>query len=230
MNTLKDRINWAMSRPLTQGEAARTPAGLARACGIAAASVSNWMTGETQSIKVDNARKAAEYLGVNRDWLAEGIGARLPDASTQEPNVNEVTSRAKVPVISWVAAGLLGDVQDNYHPGEADEWVDVYGIKPGKNAFALRVDGDSMTSPYPNDFTFPHGTIIVVDPMRGADAGHFVVAKDVATQKATFKKLTTDGGRWFLKPLNPTYPTVEIDDPALRVIGRVVESMTRQKL
>jgi SOS-response transcriptional repressor LexA len=56
------------------------------------------------------------------------------------------------------------------------------------------------------------------------------VAKDVHTQQATFKQLTTDGGRWFLRPLNPAYPTMEIDDPAMRVIGRVIEFQTRGKL
>jgi SOS-response transcriptional repressor LexA len=137
----------------------------------------------------------------------------------------------RVPLISWVQAGSWADVEDHYAPGEAEEWVEVYEVQPGEAAFALRVSGDSMTSPYPGDTTtFPDGTIIVVDPSRSAQAGDFVVAKDVVTQQATFKKLATDGGRWFLKPLNPTYPTVEIDDPAMRVIGKVIEFQFRRKL
>lgn len=57
-----------------------------------------------------------------------------------------------------------------------------------------------------------------------------MIAKDVSTQRATFKKLTYDAGRWFLKPLNPAYSTIEIDDPAIRVIGRVIEFRTGGKL
>ena len=117
-----------------------------------------------------------------------------------------------------------------YQPGEAEQWIDAYETQPGEQAFALRVDGDSMTSPYPGDISFPDGSIIIVDPARACDAGDYVVAKDVSTQKATFKKLVQDGGRWFLKPLNPSYPTIEIDDPAMRVIGRVTESQIRRKL
>jgi len=117
-----------------------------------------------------------------------------------------------------------------FEPGQADEWEDVYETTPSENAFALRVEGDSMTSPYPGELSFPSGTIIVVDPSRSADAGDFVVAKDVATQKATFKKMVHDAGRWFLKPLNTAYPTLEIDDPAIRVIGRVIEFRTGGKL
>ena len=78
--------------------------------------------------------------------------------------------------------------------------------------------------------SFPEGTIIIVDPERAPKAGDYVVAKDVIHQKATFKKLTTDGSAWYLKPLNPAYPTKEIDDPAMRVIGVVIEYQTGGKL
>ncbi len=50
-----------------------------------------------------------------------------------------------------------------------------------------------------------------------------MIAKDVQTQKATFKKLTTDGGRWYLTPLNKQYQAIPIDKPELRVIGVVTE-------
>lgn len=145
-------------------------------------------------------------------------------------NTIPVTVKKRIPLISWVRAGQWSDVQDNYHPGEADEWVDAYDTQPGDSTFALRVTGDSMTSPYPGDRSFPDGTIIIVDPGRASNAGDYVVAKDVETQQATFKRLVHDGGRWFLKPLNPSYPTQAIDDPSIRVIGRVIEFQTRGKL
>jgi SOS-response transcriptional repressor LexA len=145
-------------------------------------------------------------------------------------NVTPIAPRKKVPVISWVAAGAWSEVEDMYLPGEAERWADVYESDPSGNAFALVVEGDSMKSPYPDGLTFLPGTIIVVDPNRSASAGDFVVAKDVMTQKATFKKLVYDAGRWFLKPLNPAYPTIEIDDPAIRVIGRVIEYRNGGKL
>ena len=139
-------------------------------------------------------------------------------------------ARGRVPLISWVQAGQLEDVNDHHLPGNGDEFIEVYDSRPGAHAFALRVAGDSMTSPVPGALSFPDGTIIIVDPSRGGSAGDFVVAKDVQTQQATFKKLTTDGGRWFLRPLNPAYPTLEIDDPSIRVIGKVTEYQIRGKL
>lgn len=144
-------------------------------------------------------------------------------------NVRSSASWGRVPLISEVQAGQWTDICDNFNPGEADEWVRPNASKPGRHAFALEVVGESMTSPFVGAgvLTFPEGTTIIVDPNQAADAGHFVVAKDVGTQKATFKKLMYDGGRWYLKPLNPEYKTVEIDDPAVRVIGRVIEYIPR---
>jgi SOS-response transcriptional repressor LexA len=128
-----------------------------------------------------------------------------------------------VPLISLIRAGELTDVLDIFHPGEAVHWVDPVHSDPSKNAYALKVEGDSMVSQIPGAQSFPEGTILIVDPNAATRPNDYVIAKDVATQKATFKKLTTDGARWFLKPLNTAYPTVEIDDPSIRVIGRVIE-------
>lgn len=181
------------------------------------------------SFGTKNNIKAARLFGLNSDWLASGKGPKK--AVEQDPsNVGTVSARKTVPLISWIKAGSWGDVQDEFQPGQADEWVDSYENGTGANAFALRVTGDSMTSPYPGDLSFPDGTIIIVDPERSSNAGDFVVAKDVGTQTATFKRLAYDAGRWYLKPLNPTYPSIEIDDPSIRVIGRVCEFRTGGKL
>jgi SOS-response transcriptional repressor LexA len=148
-----------------------------------------------------------------------------------ESNVGELEIGRKVPLISWVEAGLLNDISDPYSPGDAEEWVSTTESSPSSEAFALRVSGSSMTSPDPDaQYSFPEGTILIVDPNREAMPGDFVIAKDVDTQQATFKRLATDGGRWYLKPLNPQFKTVEIDDPSLRVIGRVVEFHRHGKL
>ncbi|WP_164546830.1 MULTISPECIES: S24 family peptidase [unclassified Variovorax] len=88
----------------------------------------------------------------------------------------------------------------------------------------FRVIDASMTSPDSEaQYSFPEGTVLLVDPNRSVDPGDFVIAKDVDTQQATFKRLAYDGGRWYLRPLNPNFKTVEIDDPKLRIIGRVTE-------
>lgn len=143
-------------------------------------------------------------------------------------NVEPATLRAAVPVISWVQAGELNGVVDLYHPGDAEEWIPALHSRPGPHAFALRVAGDSMTSQAGE--SFPDGTLLIVDPDVAPTPGRYVIAKDVQTQKATFKRLVTDGGRWYLRPLNQAFPTQEIDRPELRIIGVVIEFSIGGKL
>jgi SOS-response transcriptional repressor LexA len=169
------------------------------------------------------AAKLEKAFGLSEGWMD------LPPDGTE--NVKAAPRRRRVPLISWVQAGAWNDVIDNFEPGDADDWVDVYDVVPGDNAFALRVSGDSMTSPHAGDaLTFPEGTIVVVDPSRAVNPGDFVVAKDMRTQQATFKKLTSDGGRLYLKPLNPAYPLIEIDSKGMHLVGKVIEYSFRRQL
>lgn len=191
--------------------------------------IKNW---EIRGVSKTGAITAQEIVGCSASWVLDGTGhvTAMARDSGSIYNVEPVERKKRVPLISWVRAGAWNEVHDPFHPGEADDWAEAYDTRPGDNAFALRVTGDSMTNPIPGDRSFPEGTIIIVDPSRSADAGDYVVAKDVGTQRATFKRLVSDAGRWYLKPLNPAYPTVEIDDPNIRVIGKVIEYQTRGKL
>lgn len=200
---------------------------IARAMQESPATISNW---KSRGVSQAGALKAQTLFNINPAWVLEGVGEMLVSSWLPVNNVTPVTVRATVPLISWVQAGNFQGVSDVFEPGQADEWVDVSDTKVSKKTFALRVVGDSMVSPYPGEASFPEGTVLVVDPERGVQAGDYVIAKDVDTQEATFKRLAHDAGRWFLRPLNPAYPTVQIDAPALRVIGRVVEAHTKRKL
>ena len=56
-----------------------TRSDLARACGVKPASVSQWISGSTKSIRQDHLVKAADFLGVNIRWLAVGEGPKKLD-------------------------------------------------------------------------------------------------------------------------------------------------------
>lgn len=218
VNTIGERLKWARAqRGLTQAQ-------LAKRVGVSQGSVANAEAGTRGRPR--DLLGLAQALNASPNWLETGHGEWQADS----PNVSFLKPAGKVPLISWAAAEAWVDVQNRLQPVEADQWVDVFDTQPGEDAFALLVSGDSMTSPLAGSHSFPNGTIIVVDPARGWSAGDFVVAKDAQTEKATFKCLAYDGGRWFLKPLNPVYPIVEIDDPSYRVIGRVTEFILRGKV
>lgn len=170
--------------------------------------------------------------GARQDLLAKilrelGISIGSEISQQENGNVQPVAPpdrSYRYPVLSLVSAGLWGDALQAYEPGAEDEHVisDYMGKGP---CFWLRVNGDSMTAPYGE--SFPEGSLILVDTGIEPRPGLLVIAKLLADDKANFKQLVRDGGRSYLKPLNPAYPLIEIDEHC-RLIGVVVE--TRRKL
>lgn len=87
-------------------------------------------------------------------------------------------------------------------------------IKVSPQAFALRVEGDSMEAPH--GVSFCNGAVIIIDPELPAKNGAFVIAKQSAVGgQLVFKQLIIDGNRRYLKPLNPRYPITEITPHAI---------------
>ncbi len=84
----------------------------------------------------------------------------------------------------------------------------------GSDPFALRVLGDSMAP------EFTEGAIIIVERTGALEAGCYVVAEH--HDEYLFRQLVIAQGRWFLKPLNDRYPTVEITGPQA-IKGRVIQ-------
>lgn len=98
------------------------------------------------------------------------------------------------------------------HPSDA--WA-------GTNGFWLKVRGPSMTAQ--GGISFTEGMVVLVAPGFDIENGNFVVAKLIDTQEATFKQFIWDAGKAFLKPLNPAFPTVEVDD-TWQIVGKVVDA------
>lgn len=124
--------------------------------------------------------------------------------------------RGRVPLISWVQAGVWNEAIDIYEPGYAEQWLPV--LKNGSpHVYALRVQGDSMTAPHGK--TYPDGTIIIVDPeMRTPSSGQRVIAKLAGSNAVTFKVYIEEDGRRWLKPLNPQHQPIHDE---FRVLGTV---------
>ncbi|MNN95586.1 LexA repressor [compost metagenome] len=81
-----------------------------------------------------------------------------------------------------------------------------------------------MTSPVGT--SIPEGMMILVDTEADAHSGKLVVAKLANSNEATFKKLVDDGGKRFLKPLNPAYP-LSVCAEDCRIVGVVVRAMMK---
>lgn len=216
MKTLAERLQWAID------QAGIKKIDLANACGISRGAVSQWFNGSTLSLEGSNLTNAAKVTGVNPHWLATGTGARKAEQfpagiSNVEPGPD---ISGKVPLISWVQAGQFCTAPDLLQPGDAEEWLPAVK-RFGPHAYALRVVGDSMVLPYPSKDSFFPGTIIFVDPDKPLTNGAKVIAKIDGTEEATFKVYSEDGGKRYLKPQNPQYPVIEMDE-TMHICGVVV--------
>ncbi len=90
----------------------------------------------------------------------------------------------------------------------------------GSEPFALQVLGDSMEP------EFKDGTIVIVEPGVFVNDGSYVVAQH--NDEYVLRQLDLQGERWFLRPLNDEYETVEI--PGLDAIrGRVIQRSGRRQ-
>ncbi|ASN68666.1 hypothetical protein 3S11_42 [uncultured Caudovirales phage] len=145
-------------------------------------------------------------------------GDRDPSISNVAPAL-QPTRYFEYPEISWVQAGaareavqVLNVVDCKRHTSDA--WA-------GPHGFWLKVVGPSMTANVGT--TFPEGVLILVAPDVEPMNGQYVVARMKATHETTFKQFVKDAGQMFLKPLNTSFPTLEVDD-TWEIVGTVVDA------
>lgn len=213
---------------------------LADHLGKSESQVSQWInrstnsgTGKPRAMRSSTARgieaacgKPVGWMDIDREKLhvAATDGANvllLTDAERRaaatESNVAPGPDiKGRVPLISWVQAGVWNEAVDIYEPGYADEWLPILS-NGSPHAFALRVQGDSMTSSFGK--SYPEGCIIIVNPdQRSPVTGQRIVAKLAGSNAVTFKVFVEEDGKRWLKPLNPQHPPIYDE---FRVLGTV---------
>ncbi|GAB3479433.1 LexA family protein [Azotobacter salinestris] len=199
---------------------------LGRRSGVNQPTIHRIITGDSKSPRQANVEKIAKALGVTPEWLWRGEGAQPLSDLVGIDNVSPAAQPDRLyryPVVSEVQAGAWTEAVQPYEPGAEDrfELTDYQARGP---AFWLEVTGDSMTSPVPP--SIPEGHFILVDTGLIPQPGDLVVAKLDTEDRATFKKLVSDAGQLYLKPLNPAYRMIPIDGNC-RLIGVVKEAKQR---
>lgn len=149
-NSLKERIKEAMKGPpKTSGVA------LARACGVTAASVSDWRSGKTQTIEGSNLLKAAECLGVRAKWLAEGLGPMrdvgLPSHEVREPVASFAVTK-KHDKMTTELISLFGQLDK---PSQHEYLGQLRGFVMGRSALGKDPPPEQIT-PANNERTGTH--------------------------------------------------------------------------
>lgn len=161
-------------------------------------------------------------MHLEHGWMdrehGKAVKERVPAYNIENTEACPTLSKS-VPVISWVQAGHACEAIDLYDVGCSDDWV-TPSCPVKDHTYALRVQGDSMAP------LFTQGMILVIEPAMDHDIGDYVIAKN-GNEEATFKQLVSDSGKYFLKPVNPQYPTIPME--GYKVIGVVRDAILKLK-
>ena len=179
-------------------EAGLSQYALARQSGLSVRYIQLLERGERRP-KIETLEKLARGLGVPFEEVAAAAGVSIIKAR-------------RVPVISWASAGNWEEAVE--YP---EDWVEVLSSSPRR--FALRVRGDAMEP------EFTEGDIIVVDPDRDPISGSFVLARN-RDGEVVIKQLKQYGDKWILRPLNPRYPEIEMNEEH-EIIGVICQKIKK---
>lgn len=233
MNTLSERVAAALA------ESGHTQAELAAACGLKGASVNDWLSGKTRTLKAASAHRAASFLGVNILWLTEGRGPmKISERQYADPADSAARIVAGNSVViplsnAWGSMGLGAPRPENEvivgGVAVSENWLRQSLPRtshPSKLAM-ITAFGHSMAP------TFEDGDTLIVD--RGVDQikddGVFVAAYDDEIYIKRFQRRPTDK-TLLMKSDNPHYETIVIDTDKLKfeVLGKVVWVWNGRKL
>jgi len=196
---LKDRLIYIMRR-----RDIANAAELSRLTGLTQVAIRNYMRG----IKIPNAQaliKLSRSLSTTADYLLTGSPLR-PD---------------RIPLLSRIPGGEpKGWTDGEYPPGYAEEYISRGDITD-PNAFALIVEGNSM-SPRINS-----GDIVIISPNTEV-TNRSIAAVAINDEDRTLKKvvyLTEE--KVLLQPENEDYKPLICDLNKIRIIGKVVERRER---
>jgi len=143
-----------------------------------------------------------------------GLIAITPDRARGVRLVNKGASRAVLPVLGRIAAGLPIEAI----PDETE--IDLSEFFMGPNRFVLRVDGESMI-----EAGILHGDMVIVESRNSARDGEIVVAL-IDNQEATLKTFRRNpDGSITLRPANHSMAPMRFAAERVAIQGVVVGQM-----
>lgn len=119
MSTLRERLALALAKKRGGSQAE-----LARACGVSSASVADWFSGQTKSLKSASLLAAARYLRVRPEWLQTGLGVMHPDEEPPDLRVQE-------PQAQWGQWPFLNLAPSQWRALSAEQRAQIEGFALG---------------------------------------------------------------------------------------------------
>lgn len=174
-------------------------------------------------LNTENTLKFAALLEVPAEEINPGLTELLRSVRQHTPDSiqNTQDNFYKYPLFTTVQAGMFTTNDCSYTERDAIKWI-ATTTKASDKAFWLEVKGHSMTAPQGGRPSFPEGMIILIDPEEKVEPDDFCIAR-MGGDEFTFKQLIMEGGEKFLRPLNPQYPLLTVNE-SCQTVGKVIKS------
>ena len=206
---------------------------LARRSKVPQPTIHRILKGVSNSPRINNLEKLAASLGTTASFLAHGDGSQgvvgLPNrgipwmgigAGVGAATASAVPARPdraappprfwSYPILTWSEA-MQANRLDARAPGEKNQFESCDYLKIGV-AFWLKMCGDAMAAPIGASPSLPAGTLVLLDTGLQAVPGKLVLVELPDSPTPTLRMLIEESGRRYLKPLNPAYPLISLDD------------------
>ncbi len=189
---------------------------LANKVGVTRGAITHYLS-ERRVPPLKQFQKLATILKVDPAWLQYG-STEIKGSAKKSDKKQKSEQAHRIPLLSWdqVANFIKGKITVNKN----QEYVPHF-FSDNENWFALRVKGDSMTSPLSSRKSFHEQEIIIVDPNKTAVHNDYVIALLAQSKEAVFKQFIIEGGIPYLKPLNPQYPILAMGKN-VRILGVLI--------
>ncbi len=168
---------------------------------------------EEKSASPESGEKPRKQSKYSRSLVAAYAKQRNQAKTSKKTGAEIITL---CPLISWEQASAWSEIANDFDVRQAEDLLPC-PVRCSQRTFILCVKGASMEP------RFHNGDLVFVDPDATPDSGNYVIVQFEDSDEATFRQLIIEGGRTYLKALNPDWPDriIEISENA-RVCGVVV--------
>lgn len=181
---------------------------LAVALNVGPQHITNW---KRRGIPYAELPNVCEIIGMSIDEYLRRVG-RLPK-SQRKGYASAIIETKRVRLLSWHEVGQINKLAQ---PKQGAGAFVTTTAEVGRDAFALRVIGDSMEP------RIPDGSVVIIDPEREPKAGSILLVKLPDDDQALLRQLGYDGAKQFLRPLNNRYPIIPMPAGA-KILGVAVK-------
>ncbi|MDR0219058.1 MAG: helix-turn-helix domain-containing protein [Enterobacteriaceae bacterium] len=202
---------------------------LAEEFGMTSAAISHYLNG-INALNLEVARKFANKLEVTIADFSPSLDTEARELLTavfgkNAVLINDAAPNKQYPLLSGIETGSGSEEFASYYH-HAQRYGASIGVTCSPRAFWIAVKNDSMTSPN-GLISVPQGMIILIDPTVKPVSGKFVVAILDGEKEPIFRQLIKEGYHHYLKPLNPQYKMIPLDDN-IHILGVVVDAIITQ--